>query len=334
MGKTNDERLDGVLAFTNKYFQKAAPLVEQRINALGGNRKAVASALSLGAREGGNSAAETERRNGVRTVLFLLFTDGKQPLALADSFKARYLPMTLQQLQNEVKGRLPVLDSSPIRDEWDPVHFTQVPPNPQMQFAPDPFRYLVFGMMNTYTNRGVSYESILAHPQMVKTFMLSTSIIDEEHCPTYYPYGLILRVPKENIASTSRKDQAFKNYKSEDPSNPMTPIVKNDLVDEVRRVAGLHQLRRPAEILQETKTNGNSGYNEIVVLGTGPTGTEVRAQAFFMKVDSSSERYARPDDSFMGRKNEPAFVSDDILTKMQAANLPIVQIVDTSGSGK
>jgi hypothetical protein len=332
--KTNDERLDGVVEFVSTYFPNALPLVQQRIDSLGTQRTAIASALSLGSRSGGNSAAETERRNGIRAVLFLLFTDGKQPVALANTFVAKYSAMTLQQLQNEIKGRLPVLDSSPIRDSWDPRHFTQVLPRPLLQNTPNRFRYLVFGMMNTYTGRGVSYETILANPQMLKSFMLSTSIIDETHIPTYYPYGLILRAPKENIASTSRKDQGFKNYKMDDPANPMSPIVKNDMLDEVRRVAGQHQLRTPDAILQETKANGDTGYNEIVVLGTGPTNTEIQIQGFFMKVDSGYERYVRPDNSLMGRKNESAFVTDDILAKMKATGLPIVRIVDTSGKGK
>jgi hypothetical protein len=110
--------------------------------------------------------------------------------------------------------------------------------------------------------------------------------------------------------------------------------VKNDMMDEVRRVAGGYAIQPPAAILQETKVKGSFGYNEIVVLGTGPTGTPIRPVGIFMKVDTSGNRYARPNDSAMGWKDEAAFVTDEILTKIKLTGLPIVQITDDSGSGK
>jgi hypothetical protein len=334
MTKTNDERLDGVLEYIDKYFAGSKALFEQRIAGLGAQKAAISNGLSLGARDQDKSAAETERRNGVRTLLFLAFTEGKQPIALAESFKAKYLAMSQVQIKSEIKGRLPVLDSSPLRAFWSPMNFTQVQQTPQMQTAPAQFRYIVCAMMNKYTGRGVSYETILKSPAMLKTFMLSCSIIDEAHRPTYYPYGFILSVPQENIASTSRKDQSFKNYKAEDPLTPLTPVVKTDMMDEVRRVAGGFSIQAPDAILQETKAKGSLGYNEIVVLGTGPTGTEIRPIGIFMKLDTAGNRYARPNDSAMGWKNETAFVTDDILAKIKLTGLPIVQIVDDSGSGK
>lgn len=332
--KTNDERFDGVLSFIDEYFSSATQLIEQRINGLGAQKSVIGNALSLGARDNDKSPQESKRRNGVRALLFLAFTEGKQPLALAESFKTKYLAMTVDQIKLEIKGRLPVLDASPLRGLWNPVNFTQVQPQPQMQTAPATFRYLVFGMMNKYTGRGTSFETILKTPSLLKTFMISCSVIDQTHRPTYYPYGFILTVPVENILSTSRKDQAFKNYKVEDPDNPLTPIVRTDMVDEVRRVASTFSILDPVAILAETKQKGLFGYNEIVVLGTAPGGTEVRPAGFFMKMDSSGNRYVRPDDSAMGWKNESAFVTDDILDKMKKTGLPIVQITDDSGKGK
>lgn len=333
MAKTHDERLDGVLEYVDKYFARSKPLFEQRIAGLGAQKGAISNGLSLGARDQDKSAAETERRNGVRTLLFLAFTEGKQPIALAESFKAKYLAMSQDQIKSEIKGRLPVMDSSPLRAFWSPMNFTQVQQTPQMQTAPSQFRYIVCAMMNQYTGRGVSYETILKSPDILKTFMLSCSIIDESHRSTYYPYGFILVVPQENIVSTSPKDQAFKNYKSEDPLAPLPPVVKTDQTDEVRRVAGGFSIQAPAAILQETKgAKGSSGYSEIVVLGTAPTGTQIRPIGIFMKVDTTGNRYARP--SLTVGKNATPFVTDDILAKIKLTGLPIVQITDDSGSGK
>ena len=68
MGKTNDERLDGVLEYIGTNFPDSEGLFQQRIDDLGVRKNAISSHLSLGARDDdkNKSAAETERRNGVR----------------------------------------------------------------------------------------------------------------------------------------------------------------------------------------------------------------------------------------------------------------------------
>ena len=147
MSKTNDERLDGVLEYIDKHFEGSKALVEQRMNGLGTQKSTIAKALSLWARDQDKSTAETERRNGVRTLLSLAFTEGNQPVALAENFKAKYLAMTQDEIKAEISGRLPVMDSSPLRAFWDPGTFTTVQPTPKIQTAPAQFRYMVFGMM-------------------------------------------------------------------------------------------------------------------------------------------------------------------------------------------
>ncbi|MGH9585468.1 MAG: hypothetical protein ACRD3F_00835 [Acidobacteriaceae bacterium] len=329
--KTNDDRLDGVLDYIRKNFQGSLGLMEQKISELGARKSAVASALSLGSRSGTNTPDETERRNGIRTALFLAFTEGKQPLALAESFKTKYSNMNAAQVKLEIKGRLPVMSSSPNRADWHPTMFTPVQPTPQIQTAPTQFRYMVFGMMNAYTGRGTSFESILAKPAMLKAFMLSTSAIDESHKATYYPYGFILMVPEENFVSTSTSDQAFKNYRAEDPLHPLKPFEKTDNMSELQRVAGTYGFLSRQEVLSKTKATGSTGYNEVVVLGTGPTGRQIDVRGFFMKVDSKGNRFERP--SMNPSKREGTFVTDDIFDKMKKTGLPIVKITDDSGAG-
>ena len=95
MGKTNSDRFDGALEFITKYFPNAAKLLEQRINALlGGQRSAIASALSLGGRDDGNSPAETERRNGSGRYCFFC---SRKALTFVNS--ARFV-----QLENPHRG--------------------------------------------------------------------------------------------------------------------------------------------------------------------------------------------------------------------------------------
>lgn len=331
--KTNDERLDGVLDYIDKNFKGSLHLVEQRMNDLGPQRKTIAAALSLGSRSGTKTLDETNRRNGIRAALFLALTEGKQPLAMAESFKMKYSAMNALQLQSEIKGRLPVLSTSPNRHDWHPTMFTPVPPQPQIQQAPTHFCYMVFGMMNAYTGRGTSYQKILETPALLRTFMLSMSIIDQDHRATYYPYGFILLVPQDNFVSTSAKDQAFKNYKAEDPLKPLSAAVRTDNMPELQRVGGQHGIQTRRQILTATKAQGSTGYNEVVVLGSSPTGGSVRVNAMFLKVDSKGNRFERPKFS-PSSKGEGPFVNDSIFDEMKKTGLPIVQIPDTSGEGK
>lgn len=321
--KTRDDRFEGITEVIEKHAGRdAATLIETSIENLGTTRNAIGDALSLGSRSTSGDA-ETERRNAIRAVLYLLFTEGKQPTGLAASFKEKYRNWTLGQLVSEMKSRLPLLISSPNRDSWDPNGFS-----PATDPPPPGFRYIVFAMMNTYTGRGVSYDAILDKPTIVRSFALSTSLIGDGHVASYYPYGLILRVPKENIVSAHAKDQAFKNYKAHDPANPMSLAEMNDLRNEIRRVGATYSLSTPDDILSRVKPNSEYGYSEIVVLGSNPMGGTIQVAGFFMKVDSTGAPYVRP-----GRKNETAFVTGAIATKMRNSGLPIVRITDTSGAG-
>jgi hypothetical protein len=334
MFKTNDDRLDQVLEFVGEFFPNVESLVKKRIDSLGSQQDAIASALSLGKRTGGDSVDETKRRNGVRTALFLLFTEGGQPLELAETFRSKYLSMDLEKLKQNIRGRLPVVEFTPKRALWDLGKFTAVPRTPQLQDAPPNFCYLVFGMMNTAPKGGAPYQDILGNPEIVKRFLLSTSIIDESHRSTYYPYGLILQAPTENIISTHTKDQTFRNYIADDPQNPMKPAVKNDSLDEIRKAAGRFDFRSPDEILAGTKPLGDLGYNEIVVMGRSPTGAQISIQGFFMKVSSAKERFIRFRGGSGSNPEKAPFVTDSINQMMLDTGLPIVQIVDASGGGK
>jgi hypothetical protein len=325
--KSNTDRFGDVLEIMDKHFKndKVKELVQQRIDNLGAKKKAIGDALSLGSRDD-KTAAETERRQALRALLFLLFTEGRQPVTLASGFIARYETRPLHELLSIIKQHLPLYVESPYRNTWDAGLFSAVSNPP-----PPSYRYVVFGLMNTYTGRGISYEKLIANPSIVQTFLLSTSVISSEKISTYYPYGFILSVPKENVISTSSSDQAFKNYKA--GTGVIGPPTLSDHVDsmdmrtEVRRVGSQSAIQSPDTILGGTKgTGGMSGYNEIVVMGTTPTGSKVTVKGFFMKVDSKGNRWVRPDSS----KNEP-FVTDDIYAKMKQTNLPIVEITDIKG---
>lgn len=322
--KSRDQRFADIVAFLNSEFGKdAATLVERRMDGLPpAQAKQIAEALSLGDRKD-KSDAETKRRNAVRTLIYLLLTEGKQPLAMAAALRMQHGGQPLPILKKSIQSRLPIMDASPQRNDWHTINFS---PDPTPGPAPASFRYFVFGMMNSYTGRGVSYETLLGDPSMLKTFLISTSVIDQAHVSTYYPYGFILRVPPQCVISTSPKDQAFKNYKAVDPNAPMAPVVLTDMTNEIRRAAAAYPIQSPEAILAgTTKARGETGYNEVAVLGTAPTGEQIGVIGMFMKLDSKGNRYVRP----IGPKTP--WVTDAIYAKMQKTGLPIMTIVDGSG---
>ena len=321
MFKTNDERLDGVISFIHEYFPDCEALMEKLVQNLGAQKNPIANALSLGSRSD-KSDNETKRRNGIRTLLFLAFVEAKQPVGAASQLLQRYSSLTLEQIKGQVTGRLPYYESNaPMRALWGAGGFTPV--NGQgLQNAPGAFRYHVFGMMNVLPVAGKSYLEILADPSILKSFMLSTSLISQARRATYYPYGFILTAPPETIISTNTSDQAFKNYSR----NAEAAVeIRNDQRGELRRVAARYPFLSPDQVLAGTRgAQGPYGYNEVAVLGTAPSGQTINIVGMFMKVDTAGGRYQI-------EKAPTRFVTDDIFRRMQLTNLPIIAITDTSG---
>jgi hypothetical protein len=328
--KSSDDRLEEALSAIAAHGGNRKA-VEVALDALSGPaRKAISTAIALGSRDD-SSAAEKDRRDAVRGVLLLLLTVGKQPVAIADGLRAKYSTMGIADLKMEIKRRSPLI-AVPAGGHWTPgVGFTD-PKN----HDPNSFRYIVFGMMNVATKRGVTYDKILANPDILKTFMISTSIIDQNHRSTYYPYGFIFNVPNGNFISANPKDQAFKNYRSVLQG---LAHIDNDLTGEVRRVADNYPVpNAPTDILNATTgKQGNSGYNEVVVLGTAPDGRQIEISGIFKKVDSSGADIVRPLKEG-GKLDGGAYVKPEIDTAIKALSkarqIPIVPIVDTSGENR
>jgi hypothetical protein len=328
--KNSDDRLEeGLSAIATHSGNRKA--VEVALDALTSSaRKSISTAIALGSRDD-SSQAEKDRRDAVRGVLLLLFTVGKQPLAIAEGLKAKYSTMGLNDLKLEIQRRSPLI-AVPAGGHWTPgTGFT----DPKTH-NPQSYRYIVFGMMNTYTGRGISYQSILGDPDILKTFMISTSIIDQNHRSTYYPYGFIFNVPTQNFVSGREKDQAFKNYKSVTVG---LKHIDNDLTSEVRRVADAFPIpNSPQDVLNGTSgKQGSFGYNEVVVLGTAPGGTQISIAGIFKKVDSKGDSFVRPMKEG-GKLDGGAFVKPEIETALSQVsrdrNIPIVPILDTSGENK
>jgi hypothetical protein len=94
----------------------------------------------------------------------------------------------------------------------------------------------------------------------------------------------------------------------------------------------------PTDILNATRgQQGNTGYNEVVVLGTAPGSGQIGIAGIFKKVDSKGADFVRPLKEG-GKADGGAYVKADIAKAIAELsvkrNIPIVPIVDTSGENR
>jgi hypothetical protein len=327
--KTAEARLTETLDFMsevdNGTYKNGATLVDRRLERMSkADQKAISDAMSLGDSVAAllkDKDEEKDRRHAIRAVLLLKFAVKKEPVKLSKDLIAKFGSKAMADLKNEIKSGLPVTDNSPLRDFWDPKHFT----DPKAYKADKPFKFIVWGMMNTHTGRGTPYFKILENPDIAKTFLISSSIIDQVHKSTYYPYGFILKVPKENIISTNSKDQAFKNYKA--MTEGMTAAEATDMLPEVRRVSASYEIAKPDDILKGTSGKGGAyGYNEIAVMGTSPEGKSVDVVGLFVKVkDDNNTPYVRKGMKTPWVTEE---VQEHIDKLVEKKKIPICNIID------
>lgn len=181
----------------------------------------------------------------------------------------------------------------------------------------------------THLNKGKPTESkrldvnfakmYLKDPSLIQRNIISTSVISDKKHASYYPFGFILKVPPQNIYSTSRSDQSVKNRTL-------------NILHELSRVMtdeGGGRISTPDEILQRTsQKNSNIGYNEVVVVGASPFGTLVKAIGIFVKIHPNGNLYVPP-----AHPSGP-YINDEMSRAIADCsrdhNLPIVKIVDTS----
>jgi hypothetical protein len=296
-------------------------------------RHGLGNALSLGSRTD-NSQAETDRRAAVRCAMMLDVIVGGQPAALLPSLKQKYIGQPLVMLQREIVAKLPLYDVSPHRASWNPTNFTLPATgagnyDPRFPNATTPFRYIVFGMMNSPPAAGKSYTDILADPEgTLRTFLISTSVITQGKVATYYPYGLILCVPEECIISTHSKDQTFRNYNTAMDLPGDTPQLKdlrtNDLRANIRAVTARFPIQSVDDILNGTTgVAGMERYNEVTVLGSFGS-RQIQVVGVFKKVNAAGNNFIR-------RDSKKVWVTPAIDRLIAATRLPVIRLLDTSG---
>lgn len=317
--------------------------------------KGFGGALHIGGYRGGigvfKSDAESYRRNLARAVVLTLLSQGKLQPAQADVQLALLRGRSSGELERQLKALFPYKafrGQFAGRAAWRPEYFTNPAVHTDQAYryivhtiqgaasvAADAMagnladaekmaklhqRYIGYGHIDKTNPLKAKlmvrfYEEYLHNPHIIRQNIISSTVISESKHSTYYPFGFIMRVPPECIYITSPTDVAVKNRTSD---------IIFELNDKKRGA-----ICSPDEILNATNgADGDTGYNEVVVVGTAPEGRQVDVIGLFVKTDGKGNLYMRP-----GKPNEPyvnAEIQKLIAECSRRHNLPIVPIADAS----
>lgn len=329
------------------------------------NRQTFGSDLHIGGFRGViglfKSGSETLRRNLVRAILLTELAQGKLQSQQVGAERTDLLPLSAGQLEEKLRKLFPY---KPFpgrfakRSEWEPRHFT----NP-WNHNDASYMYIVHSIMrdasqvSAITTQGpaqsdlesfnelrakyIGYARVatehqrqilrvdfcrqyLDNPSILRQNIISCSVINENKHSTYYPFGFILRVPPECVYVTSSTDVAVANR-------------TDDILAELQRVHVRQQskIRSPRKIIDNTRRlNGDTGYNEIVIVGTSPEGKQIDAIGLFVKTDGQDHLFIR---NRGGRADATgAYVNAQLQPLISKCardfRLPIVPISDTSSA--
>lgn len=256
-----------------------------------------------------HTQANKRQRSAVRAVLLAQFVMRKQPLALADGFRSRYITMDIDQLKREFTHAFPAIFDDNKRASWNPANFT------------DPSSLREFLNPEDWTNRPIPHYKFVVHSvrkgsslmenayDLQNWLAISMGVLSDTKPLAYSNHGLILSVPANNIITTSPTDQWFDNYAgSGSPKSTKAEkghSMAQHIADKNIRIGGLLS---PDEVIQMQNTQGamqrSAGtsltkHNEIVVCGKigeimphGRTGV-IQLLAFFIqtKMDGTFPKY-------------------------------------------
>lgn len=265
----------------NKYVQILDSALEKRL----ADRARIDQALSLGTyllHTQGNKNA----RHVTRAYLLAEFLLQGEPLIHRDALRAHCRGWSRERLIRAFRSCFPVITDQGKRNAWDPANFTQPVARKDLQerrvmrgHQLAPYKFLVHCL--TQGKEG----NLLVDPatEMRGWDAISTSVISTQKLLPYSNYGLILRVPKNNILTTSPTDQWFDNYagtaraKEYKPQVPDSPQGRGLFADQVHdKNLMIGGLLTPDEVLQFTGSQDAIGHmagaaltahNEVIVCG-------------------------------------------------------------------
>ena len=234
------------------------------------DRQAIDDALALG---GYLLHIESQRRKrlGLRAVLLANFLMKNYPVAEHAGLRRHYDSLSLDELKKEFVFLFPALTDNDNRATWHPAYFTDPVNLSDLKTQNDwrarvtpRYTFFVHTLMDVHSPVLIDPVSVLS-----RFSALSMSLVSNARPFSYAPQGVILRVPPNNILTTSASDQFTRTHapsihemRARPEQYPGQPILA-DHIAELNMLAG--GLRTPAEVLMRPPSG--TFYNEVVVCG-------------------------------------------------------------------
>ena len=252
------------------------------------------NAASMGKHAPFMSQANLDRRALVRAIIFTRLLKRRLMSAQVAHARTTLSAKASVELARILRGEFDVNRDNSQQAAWGPHAFTD-PTN----HNDSNYRYIIHGLQgnavkvyrdaNTVTSRfddwvkrykttpgtnynaggvGVDasirikmYQEYLRDPSLLRTDIISSSVVSHVANGTYTDFGFIMRVPAANVMLTSDRDLAYKNR-------------RGDQRAEIERYAG-QQMLTPTQVVQgmagralgKSLNEKNRVYSEIVVLG-------------------------------------------------------------------
>ena len=234
------------------------------------DRQAIDNALALG---GYLLHIESHRRKrlALRAVLLANFLMKNYLVAEHDRLRRHYESLSFDELKREFVFLFPALTDNNNRATWHPAYFTDPvnlsdlkTQNDWRVRIPPRYTFFVHALMDVHSPVLIDPVSALS-----RYSALSMSLVSSVRPFSYAPQGVILRVPPNNILTTSASDQFTRTHAPSihemraSPEQYAGQPILADHIAELNMLAG--GLRTPAEVL--LRPPAGTFYNEVVVCG-------------------------------------------------------------------
>lgn len=315
------------------------------------------NAVSMGKHGPRMSQMDLQKRELIRAVIFMGLIKRRMKTVEITHQKTKLNMKALPELQRILRSEFAVNRDNSKQAQWGPHAFN----NPANHIDTN-YRYLIHGLQsnsvkiyrdaNTITQRfddwvgryrgtqgagydagggGVDasirikmYQEYLRDPSLLRTDVVSCSVVGNVANGTYTDFGLILKAPAANIMLTSNRDLEFKNRGVDQRA-------------ELEKYAQNTPMLTPTEVLTGMAGRGanksplekNRVYSEVVVLGTSPEGGQVQVTGLWVRVNEDGDAYSHNTGSYRPTVDEE--IKAHMLRCANTYNLPVVELYSPGG---
>jgi len=252
---------------------KYGNLLKRKFNARA-DQQAIDDALALGGYLV-HSDSNKRQRHALRAVLLANFLMKNQPVSLRDRFHAQYKSASVDQLKQAFTHLFPAFIDNDNRAAWAPVYFTRPAalrdlqrPADWTRRSPPPYKLFIHTLKHPSATLNAPIQTLS------RWIAISMSVLSSRNPVAYSNHGVILRVPENNVLTTSPTDQWFDNYagtssSTKAPGQSMAKHIaeKNIMLGGLLTPDEVVGRQGTPEAMQHSAGAAQTQHNEVVVCG-------------------------------------------------------------------